>query len=177
MTTNLATAFGQIDQVIYDMRADGFFTSLSASARNLDRITTNVARGRGTLGKIVEDNGLYLQLDNLMTKANTLFNDINQYGLLFQYNKEWQRNRVRLMSEANRIKDPKAFQLYMDKEVDQINTTLERMTDLTEQFNIDELAHNKRFKKRFTELLQQINSLQTRVKLYNEELNHIKCQD
>jgi phospholipid/cholesterol/gamma-HCH transport system substrate-binding protein len=109
-----------------------------------------------------------------MTKANTLMNDLNQYGLLFQYNKQWQRVRSKLMSEADQIKDPKAFQAYMNKEMDQMNTTLNRMNTLTNRFGTEKLVQNQKFRHEFTELMQQLDSLQERVKLYNHELFNLK---
>lgn len=174
---NIATTFGQLDQIVYNMNQDGFFTNLSIICNNLGHSTTTIAEGKGTLGKIIESDGLYLQLDALMTKANMALNDINQYGFLFQYNKEWQRRRAKLMAEANRIKSPKAFQAYMNQEVDQINATLERMHSLTDRFDTDQLAENKRFKTKLIELMQQIDSLQSQVKVYNEELMNTRSND
>lgn len=174
---NIATTFGQLDQIVYNMNQDGFFTNLSVICNNLGYSTTTIAEGKGTLGKIIESDGLYLQIDALMTKANMAINDINQYGFLFQYNKEWQRRRAKLMAEANRIKSPKAFQAYMNQEVDQINATLERMHSLTDRFDTDQLAENKRFKTKLIELMQQIDSLQSQVKVYNEELMNTRSND
>ncbi len=174
---NIATTFGQIDQIIYNMNENGFFDHLCTIGANVSKTTTTIANGQGTLGKIIESDGMYLQLDAIMTKANTMLNDINQYGFLFQYNKEWQRRRVKLMAEANRINSPKAFQTYMNQEVDQINTTLERMQTLTDRFNTKDLAKDKRFREKFADLLQQIDSLQAQVKLYNEELMNLRSQD
>ena len=174
---NIATTFGQIDQIIYHMNEEGFFNNLDIIAANIGQITTKITKGEGTLGKIIESDGMYLQLDAILTKANTVLNDINQYGFLFQYNKEWQRRRIKLMAEANRINSPKAFQAYMNQEVDQINTSLERMQTLTDRFDSKQLAENKRFREKFAELLQQIDSLQAQVKQYNEELMNLRSQD
>ncbi len=174
---NAANVFGQIDQTIIQMRTDDFFKNLSKIAANVSQITTTIAEGKGTLGKIIEEDGLYLQVNALMSKANTLLNDINQYGLLFQYNHQWQRNRAQMMSESNRIKDAKAFQAYMDKEVDQINTTLERMSMLTDRLTTEQLAENPRFRKKFAELMNQLSAIQDTIKLYNQELSEMKYKD
>ena len=174
---NIATTFGQIDQIIYNLNEQGVFCHLSSIMANLDITTSAIAKGQGTLGKIIASDGMYLQLDALMTKANTMLNDINQYGVLFQYSKEWQRRRVKLMAEANRINSPKSFQAYMNQEVDQISTTLERMQTLTDRFNTQDLAKDRRFREKFADLLQQIDSLQSQVKHYNEELMNLRSQD
>ena len=174
---NFANTFGQIDQTIAQMRSDQFFTNLCQIATNIRHVTSNLSEGKGTLGKIIEEDGLYLQVNALMSKANTLMNDINQYGFLFQYNHQWQRTRLQLMNEANRIKDAKAFQAYMDSQVDQINTTLERMSMLTDRLTTEQLAENPRFRKKFTELMQQLNSIQETIKLYNEQLADMEYKD
>lgn len=175
---NIATTFGQFDQALYQLRKDDFFENLGDTMQNVNKISGKIAKGEGTIGRIVEDDGLYLQIDGLMTKANTLMNDLNQYGLLFQYNKQWQRQRSKLMAEADRINTPQAFQSYMTKELDIINTTLGRMSTLTNRFDIQELADNKDFRHSFMELMQQLDSLQAQVKLYNQEIVEIrsKCQ-
>lgn len=134
-------------------------------------VTKSIAAGNGTLGRIIMDDGLYLQISALMTKANTLLNDVNQYGLMFHYNKEWQRRRIKKMAEANRIKDPKAFRAFMDKEIDEINTTLERMQCVT---NCIDLEKSRNFRSDFKQLMQQIKALQDRVNLYNQELNEMR---
>ena len=115
---NIASVFDQVDDVLTKMRSEDFFGNLDKIAENIAHTTTTIRQGKGTLGKIIEDDGLYLQINALMTKANTLMNDINQYGLLFEYNHQWQRNRIQLMSEANRIKDAKSFQNYMNEQID-----------------------------------------------------------
>lgn len=171
---NFASSFGQIDEALSQLKEDHFFQSIGAIASNIDHITANLRNGKGTLGKILEEDGLYLQINALMSKANSLLNDINQYGLLFQYNHQWQRNRLKLMSEANRIKDSKAFQAFMDSQVDQINTTLQRMSMLTDRLTTEQLAENPRFRKKFAELMQQLNTIQTNIQLYNQELSDMQ---
>lgn len=167
---NFANTFGQMDQTFSELRHDAFFENLSSIATNVQHVTRNIKDGKGTLGRIIEDDGLYLQVNALMMKANQLITDINQYGLLFQYNHQWQRSRAKLMSETARIKDAKAFQAYMDSQVAQINTTLERMSLLTNRLSTEQLAESPKFRKKFSELMQQLGSIQDNIKLYNQEL-------
>lgn len=173
---NIATTFGQFDQILYSMNEDGFFKNLSCISYNINEITTDIRQGKGTMGKLIASDGMYLQMDAIMTKTNTLLNDINQYGFLFQYNKEWQRRRLKLMTEANRIHSPQAFQSYMNREIDQISTTLERMQTLTNRFDKNQLSENRQFRQKFCELMQQIDSLQQQIKLYNQELMDIRSK-
>ena len=167
---NFANTFAQADQTFSELRHDAFFKNLSSISANVKYVTGTLKDGKGTLGKIIEDDGLYLQVNALMMKANQLITDINQYGLLFQYNHQWQRNRTKLMSETARIKDAKAFQAYMDSQVAGINTTLERMSLLTNRLSTEQLADTPKFRKKFSELMQQLESIQDNIKLYNQEL-------
>ncbi len=171
---NFSNTFAQVDQTISSLRQDGFFENLSGIATNVDHITGSIKDGKGTLGKIIEEDGLYLQVNALMAKANMLITDINQYGLLFQYNNQWQRNRAKLMSETARIKDSKAFQAYMDSQVNQINATLERMSLLTNRLSTEQLAESPKFQKKFRELMGQLDAIQNEIKLYNQELLDMK---
>jgi phospholipid/cholesterol/gamma-HCH transport system substrate-binding protein len=171
---NFSETFAKVDQTIGELREEAFFNHLSGVAANVDHITGTIKDGKGTLGKIIEEDGLYLQINALMSKANALIADINQYGLLFQYNHQWQRGRTKQMAEANQIKDAKAFQAYMDNQVTEINTTLERMSLLTNKLSTEQLAENPKFHKKLTELMQQLNSIQDNIKLYNQELFDIQ---
>jgi|JI9StandDraft_1071089.scaffolds.fasta_scaffold35606_2 phospholipid/cholesterol/gamma-HCH transport system substrate-binding protein len=169
----LSQAIQQVDAILGDLREDNFFDHVAHIGASIDRITKMVATGRGTLGKIIAEDGLYLQIDALFTKANTILNDMNHYGLLFQYNKEWKRNRLKMMSEAARIQDPVAFQEYMNRQVDEINLILGRMAMLTDQCTSQELAASCDFREKFVQLMQQLNSFQDRVRLYNQELQEM----
>lgn len=172
----LSQAIQQVDAILGDLREDNFFDHVAHIGASIDRITKMVATGRGTLGKIIAEDGLYLQIDALFTKANTILNDMNHYGLLFQYNKEWKRNRLKMMSEAARIQDPVAFQEYMNRQVDEINLILGRMAMLTDQCTAQELAASCDFREKFVQLMQQLNSFQDRVRLYNQELQEMSSR-
>ena len=174
---NFANTFEQIDQTLSQLRQDAFFDHLSGVMCNVDQITGTIKDGKGTLGKIIQDDGLYLQVNALMARANLLISDINQYGLLFQYNHQWQRSRAQLIAETSRIKDAKEFQAYMDSQVNQINATLERMSLLTNRLSTEQLADSPKFRKKYAELMQQLNTIQDTIKLYNQELFDAQTKD
>lgn len=156
---------------------DKYGDDLGGIAKNINSITTTIAKGKGTVGRLIQEDGLYLQLSALLTKTNTLLDDVNQYGLLFQYNKTWQRKRLNRMTEANYMRNSRNFQAYMDQQIDEMNTTISHMKDFTERLQFSELATNKQFRHHFAEFMQELNSLQEKVKLYNEELNEKKYKE
>ncbi|MCH9621441.1 MAG: hypothetical protein S4CHLAM20_08610 [Chlamydiia bacterium] len=174
LINGLTSAVGQIDSALAKLNEEDFFDSLASLACNVKSITADIACGKGTIGKLVTDDGFYLDVSAILSKANTMMNDINQYGLLFQYSKPWQRQRVKLMAETNSIKDPKAFGAQINHDVDSLISTLQRMNMLTERFSAEELSNNAKFQKKFLEFMNMLNSLQERVTLYNQELYQIR---
>ena len=165
------------NQQRYSHRNHGFqafFDSLSKIALNVKSITRDIACGKGTIGKLVTDDEFYLDLSSIFTKANTMMNDINQYGILFQYSKAWQRQRVKLMAKSNAIKNPQAFEAQINQDVDALATTLERMNVLTNRFSTKDLSHNKKFQKQFLLFMNNLKALQQKVSLYNEELYQLR---
>ncbi|MCH9812082.1 MlaD family protein [bacterium] len=184
LLTNVNGVVENVDGVICKLNEEEFFDSLAGTLSNINVITKNLRCGKGTIGKLLTDDEFYLDVSAILSKANMMMNDINQYGLLFQYSKAWQRQRVKLMAAANSIKDPKAFSAQMNHDVDSLLSTLERMNSLTERFDEKEIACNQKFQKKFLEFMSMLKSLQQRVTLYNEELyqqrlkgcDNIKCK-
>jgi len=174
LTDNFSSAVAQIDAALFKMHEEDFFNSISMIARNVNSITYDIACGKGTIGKLVTDDEFYLDISSILSKANTMMNDINQYGILFQYSKAWQKERISLMAKANSIKDPKAFGAQINHDVDIMLTTLQRMNMLTDRFSSSELASNPKFQKKFLEFMTLLKSLQERVTLYNQELYQIR---
>ena len=97
-------------------------------------------------------------------------NDINQYGLLFSYNKHWQRERSQLMAKSAAISNSMAFQMQVDEDVDNMIVTLDRMQALTSRLSNDQIANNREFKRQFIALMKRLDVLQENVKLYNMQL-------
>lgn len=174
LVDNFAHTAQEINVALDTLHQQAFFDSMSRVALNVRSITSDIACGKGTIGKLVTDDEFYLDVSAIMSKANTMMNDINQYGLLFQYNKSWQRNRAKLMSETNAIKNPRAFEAQMNRDLDSLSMTLERMNALTDQFSTQDLSHNKKFQKQFLQFMNMLKSLQERVDLYNQELYEIR---
>lgn len=189
---NALTEFEQNDTIAkfsrtidnFDQVAKSFNTDGREALKNLNSITYDIAHGNGSLGKLVSSDSLYLQIQSLLSKGQTLVNDINHYGLLFQYDKSWQRQRVKRANLLNALKTPKEFKNYFEKEVDQIQTSLTRLSALMDkaQKQKKKVLSNKTFQKDFRQLLNQIDTLSNEVKTYNEELVDIlretneKCQ-
>jgi len=141
---------------------------------NLNVITQDIRDGSGTIGKLITSDDLYLRVTSLMSKANTLMNDLNHYGLLFQYDKHWQRMRTKRANLLDALDTPKEFRSYFEAEVDQINTSISRLSMLMEKADESEerkqIMESKTFKKDFSQLLREVNGLSDSIKLYNQGL-------
>jgi phospholipid/cholesterol/gamma-HCH transport system substrate-binding protein len=154
-------------------------TDGSQMLANINKFTKQIADGKGTLGRLISDDDFYLRLTNLMGKVDTLMNDINHYGLLFQYDKHWQRLRTKRANLMSALQSPKEFRQYYETEIDSINTSIERLAMLLEKAEKrkkkDELVNSPSFKKDFADLLRKVDGFMDSLKLYNEDL--IEHQD
>lgn len=141
---------------------------------NLHSISETVKNGNGTVGRLLMADDLYLHAISVMNKAETLMNDVNHYGLLFHSNKQWQRLRARRLNLMQTLRTPQEFRNYFNDEVDQISTSLERITMLMEQTECEcpcyALFENKDFTKVFAELMRRIGVLEEEIRMYNTQL-------
>ncbi len=156
-----------------DHSANLFNADGASFLRNLNLISRDIASGSGTLGRLVVGEDFYLRLASLMNKGETLMNDINHYGLLFQYNKQWQKGRTRKANFLKALNTPQEFRNYFEGEIDSMTTALGRLSQLMERAGSEErsrIAESDAFKRDFASLLRQVQALSDSLKLYNEEL-------
>ena len=148
--------------------------SLKSTTVKIGDVVDKVADGGGTIGKVLNDDDTYLQVNAVLSKFNTMMNDINQYGLMFNLNKQWQRSRVKQASLIRSLQTPAQFKNYFENEVDQINTAMGRISLLIEKATQspqrEQILNNPVFKSDFKDLMQQVESLKESLKLYNEYL-------
>lgn len=148
--------------------------NVKGASHSFDLVAQDMAQGKGTLGKLVVDNDLYLQANAVMTKANGLMNDLNHYGLLFHLNKQWQRTRLQKITELNALQSPQAFRTYFQTEVDDINTSMSRLSMLIERADnsVEKRAifQSTHFKQDFADLLRRVDELSDNLRLYNQQL-------
>lgn len=140
---------------------------------NLNQITRDVASGSGTVGRLIAGDDFYLRMASLMSKGEALMNDVNHYGLLFQYNKQWQKSRTKKANLVKALDTPQEFRNYFEGEVDSMTTSLGRLTELMERAGTEDrakIAQSDAFKNNFANLMRQVQGLTDSLKLYNEGL-------
>jgi phospholipid/cholesterol/gamma-HCH transport system substrate-binding protein len=137
-------------------------------------IAQDIEQGKGTIGKLIKSDDFYLRLTAIMSKVDTLMNDVNHYGVLFQYDKHWQRIRTKRANLLQALDTPQEFKNYFEGEVDGITTALARISILINKAQTEEekqkILQNNLFKKDFATLLRQVEDMLDTLKLYNEQL-------
>ena len=161
------------------MNEDQVFDHLGTTVANLqqasvsiDKICQDISSGQGTFGRLVQADDFYLRMTAVMSKADTLMNDINHYGLLFHLNKGWQRTRTKRLSRLDALESPTSFKDYFQTEVDQINTSMARISMLIEKAKVDDqktVLESPPFRDNFAELLRQVDEMSDNLRLYNEQ--------
>ena len=170
-----------VTDTITQLKEDEAFTNLAITldhaknfSQSIETISDNLVAGKGTIGKLLEGDDLYLRFNAIMSKADTMMNDINHYGLLFHLNKNWQRQRTKQMTEIDALNSPAEFKTFFEGQVDQINTSMARISVLVDKAdnspNRDPIFETVNFKKDFAELLREIDELANNLKLYNQKL-------
>lgn len=177
----LTASAQKIDSALAQMTQDGVFENLGPTVNNLksvstsfDKICQDMAAGQGTVGKLIQNNDLYLRMSAIMSKLDTLMNDVNHYGVLFHLNKGWQRTRVKRMSALNALETPSSFKSFFETEIDQINTSMARISMLIEKAKTDDnqkVLESGSFKENFAELMKQVTEMSNNLHLYNEQLS------
>jgi phospholipid/cholesterol/gamma-HCH transport system substrate-binding protein len=178
---NFSNAIESVQRTIDELKQGEVFTNMTKVMNNLDsttmsvaKITKDVAEGKGTIGKFVASDEMYLRVTALMTKIDTLMNDINHYGVLFNLNKGWQRLRTQRASQLNALQTPEGFKNYFENEVDQINMAMSRISMLLERAEEspekEKIMQSGAFKSDFAELMREVDGLSDNLRLYNEQL-------
>lgn len=141
---------------------------------DLRKTTQDLSNPSTTIGRLLNTDDLYLRLSSLLGKAETVVNDMNHYGLLFQYDKRWQRGRTKRANLLKSLNSPKEFHQYFETEIDTITTSLGRLTELLQKAEEDtereKIVQSEAFRRNFASLLRQSQSLTDAIKLYNEGL-------
>jgi phospholipid/cholesterol/gamma-HCH transport system substrate-binding protein len=177
--------FHEVQDAICQMKAGNVFINagpvmknLKNTTHNLSMITTDIADGRGTIGRLIKDDNFYLHINSILSKIDTLMRDINNYGLLFYLNKSWQRQRAQKITQLNALDTPENFKRYFEMEVDDINVSMSRLSLLIDKAELSperkEIMNNEQFLKDFRELMQLAEELSDNLRLFNQQLMDAK---
>lgn len=169
LLSRISSLIADLNETVVVLTSDGANT-----LANLNQITHDLVSGSGTLGRLLNGEDFYLRLNSLMSKSETLMNDINHYGLLFQYNKQWQKSRTKKANLANALESPKEFKEYFEHEIDEISVSLGRISEVLDRADQGKerelIMQNSAFQRDFVVLLRQVKALNDAIRLFNQDL-------
>lgn len=150
------------------------FNNAATVSTDVLAITDKIKKGEGTIGRLLGRDDLYLMVTSVLSKANTLMDDINHYGLLFNNDKKWQRVRARRINLLNTLSTPQEFRNFFEDEVNQITTSLSRVSmvlnETTLQCGPQQVFTDREFEQVFSELLHRVKSLEENLNLYDQQV-------
>lgn len=154
---------------------------LDEASVSFTTVGTGISEGRGTFGKLINDEEFYLRINSVLSKLETTFDDINHYGLLFHSDKGWQRLRARRLNLMQKLRTPQEFHNYFNDEIDQISTSLARVSMVLNNVNADpfccDLLQNREYTKVFADLMRRISMLEEEVRMYNTQVVEVKVHE
>ena len=159
ITSSLSEQWGDVKTTI---------TNVADTSANAREISEKIKDGEGTLGQLISKDDMYLRATSMLSKGETILDDINHYGVLFHLDKGWQRLRARRMNLLQQLTTPQEFRNYFNDEVNRISTSLSRVgmvLDKTECY--PNLMDDKEYEKVFAELLRRVTGLEEALKMYN----------
>lgn len=147
--------------------------SFNTFSLTTNTVIENVSKGEGSIGQLVVKDDLYLQLSSILSKAETIMDDINHYGILFHLDKGWQKLRARRANLLQKLSTPQEFRNYFNDEVDQITTSLSRvymvLKKIEESQGCFSLYFDPEYSKVFAELLRRTSTLEENLQMYNQQ--------
>jgi hypothetical protein len=143
---------------------------------SINTIACTLASGKGSIGPLLMNDEVYFKVNTLLTKANITLNDINQYGLLFSYNNDWKKTRIKKITEMNLIRSPQDFRNYYSKDLDEMNRAVSRIGQLSNSCD-SPYFRNHNFQKEFKELQDMLKELQGSLNRVQEELAYPSCSE
>lgn len=182
-----------VHQLTYRMnqswdRIDTTINNINQAAINFDKasvsfhaVGTCITEGKGSLGKLLNDDEFYLRTNSIMSKLETTLDDINHYGLLFHSDKGWQRLRARRLNLLQKLRTPQEFHNYFNDEINQISTSLSRVSMVLNSVNADpycnNLLQNREYMKVFSDLMRRISMLEEEVRMYNTQVVEVQVHE
>lgn len=170
---NVAITLNQPDKI--NQALDG----VTEIATNFQNVSRNINAGEGTLGRILMKDDIYLQTKSLLSKAETILDDVNHYGVLFQNDKRWQRLRARRANLITQLQCPQEFRNYFNDELDEITTSLARINMVLQETECMDCYQSYmddcEFRKVFAELMRRVLNMEESLKMYNEQISEREC--
>jgi phospholipid/cholesterol/gamma-HCH transport system substrate-binding protein len=155
-------------------KVDESLGNVTEATHDLKIVFKDVQEGKGSVGKIIVNDDMYLRISSLLSKAEVTLDDVNHYGLLFHNDKGWQRLRARRLNLMQKLCTPQEFRNFFNDEVDQISASLARVAMVLS--NSDpccpcfELWNNPDYVKLYADLIRRVDMLDEYVNMFNTQV-------
>lgn len=154
------------------VNVDETLDNLKSASSTTKELINNISEGKGSLGKILVKEDFYLQLKAVLNKAGTVFDDVGNYGILFQNNRRWQRTNAQRKNLMNRLSDPKVFQDYFNNQIQQASESLDEVSTVlndTPSYSYN-LMKNPEYIRCCGKLIRQVDDLNDDIAMYNQQV-------
>lgn len=172
MLSNLQEVSGKANKS-WD-KVDESLANIAETTHNVKTIVNDAQEGKGSIGKILVRDDMYLRLTSLLSKAEVTFDDINHYGILFHNDKSWQRLRARRLNLMQELCTPQQFRNFFNDEVDQVTASLSRvamvLSETDPSCSCYELWNNPNYAKVYGELIRRVDMLDEYVNMFNTQV-------
>lgn len=157
---------------------DETINHINEMCMNFNTLSCQICKGQGTIGKLCCSDDLYLRTTSVISKAETIMDDVNHWGLLFHLDKGWQRLRARRLNLLQKLCTPQEFRNFFNDEINQISTSLSRVSMILDRTCYNPscgcLLEDREFAKVYSELLRRVESMEEALKMYNQQL--VDCE-
>lgn len=179
LNTSLESANSLLDRLNSKWSSiDSAIDHINQLCCNCNILSGKIVQGEGCLGKLFCCDDLYLRTTSVISKAETIMDDVNHWGLLFHLDKGWQRLRARRMNLLQTLRTPQQFRNFFNDEINQISTSLSRVSMILDKTycapNNRCLLEDREFTKVYAELLRRVESLEEALQMYNQQL--VDCE-
>lgn len=149
-------------------KVDQSLDTMAAALQKTENLLENLHQGKGTLGQLLQGDDLYVRLKTFMYKGETIFDDIKQFGLLFQLDKRWQRLQAKRLQLLQKLSSPEAFSAHFEESLNRMELSLANVTYALQEAEQTGscLAETALFQERFKKLLQETTQMEETLNLY-----------
>ncbi len=166
------TVFGQIRDENLVLRMSKAFESAGSAFEKFHRVGDKLSSGEGSLGRLLHSDQFYLQMTDTFNRFETTLDNINQYGLLFQYDKRWQRQQIRQRARLQQLSQPEGFYNYFNGEIREISSSLTRVSGALQLVDVCQTPlQDPCFAEQFRFLLERVKGLEENLQLFQQKLS------
>lgn len=88
---SLITSMGKADLFFTAAEQNRLIERMGYSFENFTSITGQIACGEGTIGRLITSDCFFVQFTTVLAQMQTFLDAVNNYGLLYQFDRKWQR--------------------------------------------------------------------------------------